>query len=372
MSLETDLQNVISSATNLNQNVQGKIDEINSELATAIAQQQSQVDSTRNSLTSSINSAINGLDLRSSTFSGWHFYDEPVKIKPACVVGNEWAITDDGSVDVTAEQFFSDSDINTASPAVYDPAAGTYVAAGASCVNPWEAIGATAGYDSSLHNYNNEELGFKNGGWFSPTAVHPETGEKWLDADGNPEPAYYDFPWYKLGSNVSSTSSTNRPGYYLDDYKIPHFVMRGSIQGANHRQNRTFIQFQVGNTGSHDAARRPRQGDSSQPFYARFDDSRTRAGDRQGHFWQPTQAEIDAAIAAGEQPRQGMFAIQSRGWNHGNNTLGGGNYPAFFCIPMTAGYSSAFNYRMYNWGRREIAITAIGVIWMPPIEPYTP
>ena len=372
MSLETDLQNAISSATSLNQNVQGKIDEINSELATAIAAQQSQVDSTRNSLTSSINTAISGLDRRASTFSSWLIFDELVKIKPACLVGNEWAITDEGTVSVTAEQFFTNDDIQTASPKVYDPKVGTYVADASIAVNPWEAMGAVPGFDRSLHQYDNEELGFKNGSWWSPTAVDPETDEKWLDADGNPEPAYYDFPWYQLGFDTQSVNTDNRPGYYLDDYKIPHFVMRGSIQGSNHRSNRTFIQFGYGNTGSHDAARRPRQGDANQPFYASYDDTRNRVADRNGYFYQPTQADIDAAVAAGEQPRQGMFAIDSRGWGHGTNSSGGGNYPGFWCIPIAQGLRSVFNPRLFNFGRREIAISAIGVIWMPPIDPYTP
>jgi len=371
MSLETDLQNAISSATSLNQNVQGKIDEINSELATAIAAQQSQVDSTRNSLTSSINSAISGLDTRSSTWSSWTFFDELVKIKPACVIGEEWAFTDEGTVNPAAEQFFTQDDINAAAPQVYDPVAGTTVAAPSIAKNPWEAIGAVPGFDRSLHQYENEELGFKNGYWYSPTAIDPVTGEKWLDADGNPEPCYYDFPLYQMGFDTGSHGTNHRPGYYLDDYKIPHLVMRGSIQGSNHRASRTFIQFGYGNTGSHDRARRPRQSNPDLPFYASYDDTLTRVGDRAGHYRQPTQAQIDEAVAAGEQPRQGMFAIDSRSWGHGTNSSGGGNYPAFWCIPMAKGMTSVYNPRLFNWGYREIAISAIGVLWLPPMDPYT-
>ena len=371
MSLETDLQNVISSATSLNQNVQGKIDEINSELATAISQQQSQVDSTRNSLTSSINSAISGLDLRASTFSGWQVFDEPVFLKPACVVGNEWAFDADGNVTSTSESNFSDGDIDTASPTVYDPRAGTYVAAPSIAKNPWEAIGAVAGFDRSLHQYDNEELGFINGSYRDPHAVNPDTGMKELDADGNPVPAYVDLPWYQLGASVATARHGHNPGYYLDDHKIPHFVMRGTVNGGTHRKNRTFLQFQLGHRGSHDSNYRPRQGNSAEPFYASYDDARARTGDRAGTFWQPTQAEIDAQVAAGEIPRQGMFAVEGAGWGYGN-TIGGGNYPSFWAIPMTSYDGTPIARRMFNWGRREICITAIGVVWMPPINPYTP
>lgn len=364
MSLETDLQNAISSATALNQNVQGKIDEIDGHLSSAIATQQSQVDSTRTSLTNSINTAIGGLDLRASTFSGWHVFDTAQIIQPACVIGNEWAITPEGTVDIGAEQYWSNTDISNASPTVYDPRAGTYVPAASIAKNPWQAIGAVDAFGQDANG--NDDDYTDNGSFYSPWAKNPTDGTVQMDADGNPVPAYVDFPWYQLGASVAGYGSHN-PGYYLDDHKIPHFVMRGTVQGGTHRMNRTFVQFGLGNVGSYDGNRRPRDGATGT-----YNDAMARTGDRLGTFWSPTDAEIQAAIAAGDDvPRQGIFGIEGANWGFGNN-IGGGNYPTFWVFPMTSYNGTPHVRRMWNWGRRAISVTAIGVIWMPPINPYTP
>ena len=378
MTIETDLQDVVSATSALNQTVQGQIDNINTELDAQIAASNSANAATRNALESDIASALANLDVRAATWGGWQILDEPVAIAPACVVGDEWAIDDvTGEVRPQDESLFDNNDIQAAAPRILDHSSsgtGTYVAGNDIAVNPWEALGAADSFDPTLNAYTTGES------WPSPQGRDntSATNDFLYDADGNTVPAYHDFDFTKAGVSMSSVGSSHYPTYTLDDQKVPYLLLAGAVEGSNHRSNRTFVQFANGNVGSHDVNRRPRQGDSNAPFYNQYNDAKTRVGDRNGSFFQPSDAEIATQIANGEQVRQGMFALDSRSWtgpdqfgNANPNTYGtggGSNYPSVWAIPFTEYNGTPMNRRMFNWGRRALNITRYGVIWLPKVS----
>jgi len=399
MSLETDLQNAISSATQLNQNVQGKIDEINTELDAAVADSQSRTSSSINSLTSAVNAELGNLRPYSMSMLFWKDLgpDEIIRIHPAMVIGQGW---DDGGMNHYSQY-------GTGNDVVWDNDSGAYRPIDENCVNPFIAYGEKYGvqvadeYDWT--NENSPGYGYNIGTPNSPVIKDPVTGENlsFVDADGNTQyyKCYHDF-W--TNDTLTRTSRDILPVGDLTSIsnRKAYLVMQGSVVGHPDRSARTFVNVGMRTIGSHSQqyayTRQDSNGDGTNNVTA-FNWARRRMARHNGAS--QTNSHGCGNPAVGDAPHTtGLTCVQGQHYGFStayrnfsnittreleleyesgapttvpepNTTTRWNNYSAKWAIPIgDMPYRSTPELRLYNWGYTGLMIEGWGIAIMSPVE----
>lgn len=393
MSLETDLQNVISSATQLNQNVQGKIDEINTELDAAVADSQSRTSSSINSLTSAVNAELGNLRPYSMSMLFWKDLgpDEIIRIHPAMVIGQGW------------DNVNNYNQYGTGNEIVWDNASGAYRPTDENCVNPFIAYGEKYGvqvadeYDWT--NANSPGAGTGTGKPYAPVLKNPVTNENltFVDADGNTQyyRCYHDF-WVndtltRASRDISPVgdlaSISNRKAY---------LVMQGSVVGHPDRAARTFVNVGMRTIGSysqnHWYERQDSNGDGTKNVTA-FNWARKRIASHVSYTTGCGNPAVgDAPSSTGLTCIQGQHYGIAQGYRNFSNIttreleleyesgapttvpepetdVRWNNYSAKWAIPIgDMPYFSTPELRLYNWGYTGLMIEGWGIAIMSPVE----
>jgi hypothetical protein len=317
MSLETDLQNAISSATALNQTVQGQIDTINTTLTNAVAN----VDSTLNAATQQAENEV-ATFLASGTSKRAHITsmyvpESTIIIKAAGVLGSEY----DHAADV------DQSIIDAENP--HEMVDGFPMLAQSEVKNPFQEY---------YENFQDT----RGGSMHAP-----------VDANGNP--CYVDLPLFNHGEslNLQSYNYANNPMGSFSSGKKTYMIMRIGVHGSPHRGHKTWIQTWGRYEGAHNAGLYT---NIASPTIAQQQQVHTR-----GHFGRVQCANTENC---GPNAPTGSFAAnnhiylaQASGYGFGNSMAS--NYGQWMMIPVH-GTNSYPTTRIWNWGFGDLAISAIG------------
>ena len=321
MSLETDLQNAISSATQLNQTVQGQIDTINTTLNNAVAN----VDATLNTATQQAANEVatflaDGTGKRAHIAS-MYVPETTIRIKPAGVLGSEY----DHANDVDNAIIFAE--------------------------NPSELVDGFPMLRQDMvknpfQEYYENFQDVRGGSMHSP-----------VDADGNP--CYVDLPLFNYGEslNLDRYQYGGNPITAFQAGKKTYMIMRIGVDGSPHRGHRTWLQVWARNLGAHNGGL---YRNVASPTIAEQQQVYTNGhfGRRQVYNTENCGPNAEAGTMAANNH---IYLAEASGYGFGGPMAS--NYGSWILIPIH-GHNQWDTTRIWNWGFGEIAISAIGFAYV--------
>jgi hypothetical protein len=320
MSLETDLQNVISSATQLNQTVQGKIDNINTTLNNAVAD----VDATLDAAVANVNSEVATL-LANPTGKRFHIQsmyipESTIVIQGAGMIGNDY----DKSADV------DNSVIVAENP--HEEWLGFPVAAASIVKNPAQEYCETYGV--------------------SPNAAYSpyDNGDS---ATGNP--CYVDLPMFNHGGDLRKVNYANANRVWGDSTsgKRPYLVLRIGVEGSPHRAHRTWVQTNCRKAGAYNGSMWWESASPTVDQQQRFSVN--------GYSNIKMQNTENCGLNAAEDSiyrHNNIYLAEASGYNLGGTIAS--NYGSWIALPLW-GMWQWETLRIWNWGYGDLAISAAGI-----------
>lgn len=329
MSLETDLQNVISSATQLNQTVQGKIDNINTTLNNAVAD----VDSTLNAAVADASSRVSGILAgptgRRTSIQSMYIPEAPIRIYGAGIIGNDYdkTIDEDNSVIVAENPHQHVDGFPMADPSIV--------------VNPKQAYREKYGLTG-------------NAGWSPYDNGDSETGN----------PCFVDLPLFQHGEQLAKVNYANANRVWGDSTagKQAYLVLRIQVQGSPHRAHRTWIQTSCRHHGGHNG--HMYYGQSESNINALNAETGKEYRDRgyvnshQGRITMEFTENSGLNAPEGSVYRNnGIYLAEAGGYGFMSVASG---YGSWIAIPLFRD-SQWDTLRVWNWGYGDISLWAAGI-----------
>lgn len=334
MTIETDLQDVVSATSALNQTVQGQIDNINTTLTDAVAD----VDSTLDNAVSQAEADVNA-SLANGERKRWHIEsimipETQITIDPARVIGSEYPLAT--SPDTPQNEL--------------------------DALNPFEVVDGFAMADQSI--VVNPAEAFKDK--YSTSTYTPTSNDAYNptfdDENGVEQTCFADFGLWNYGiqldrANYFNASQGNMQSAFKSG-RQPYIVMRVGVQGANHRRNGTYISASRRWNGAHNGGQ---WRNISPTTITTAQEEQFGIGGHNGNGYYKNTADVGPNATAGTfEANNGIYYVGASGYGFGNTM--GSNYGSWIAIPYKHGQQHE-NVRIWNWGYGPLCISAIGVAY---------